>query len=488
MQKLSLLDATFLYAETDNTPMHVAGLQHFELPPGQDADAFYESLKHFVEARAHLVPFMMRRLRPSPLGMDHPVWVLDTTFDIDYHVQRITLPAPGTTEQLEEAAAELHARPLDRARPLWRWWLIDGLESGHVAWYTQYHHACLDGMGGQAIFEIFFGPTPEPPPVPVGPEELDEDDPGTWGMLRDTALRFGANPVRFARMLPDLARTTQDLATRAFRSVGGMGAVMPRVPRTRFSVAIGPERALALGSIPLTPLKAIGREHGCTVNDAFMAVCAGGLRSYLEQLGELPERSLVAGTPVSVRKPGDTSLHNQVSMLMCDLATDREDPVERMKAIRESIDGGIGVVRQLDNVHLGDLTVLGLPIAFQGVATLANRLRLGSIIRLPMNLVISNIPGPRQTLYLNGARLLTHYPVSIPSHGNALNITVQSYGERMDFGLVACRRTVPDVHTLRDHILQAWDELQRAAGREPAPPLPVEPTGRAAPGARQTVA
>ena len=126
-------------------------------------------------------------------------------------------------------------------------------------------------------------------------------------------------------------------------------------------------------------------------------------------------------------------------------------------------------------MRLGDLTVLGLPIAFQGVATLANRLRLGSVIRLPMNLVISNIPGPRETIYLDGARLLTHYPVSIPSHGNALNITVQSYGDRMDFGLVACRRTVPDVHTLRDHILDAWDELQRAAGRQPAPPVPVEP-------------
>jgi hypothetical protein len=146
-----------------------------------------------------------------------------------------------------------------------------------------------------------------------------------------------------------------------------------------------------------------------------------------------------------------------------------------MQAIRESIDGGVEVVRQLDNVRLGDLTVLGLPIAFQGVATLANRLRLGSVIRLPMNLVISNIPGPRETIYLDGARLLTHYPVSIPSHGNALNITVQSYGDRMDFGLVACRRTVPDVHTLRDCILEGWDELQRAAGRQPAAPVPVEP-------------
>ena len=475
MEKLSLLDASFLYAETDNTPMHVAGLQHFELPPGRDADAFYGSLKRYVEARVHLVPFMMRRLRPSPLGMDHPVWVLDTTFDIDYHVQRITLPAPGTPEQLEEAAAELHAEALDRARPLWQWWLIDGLDSGHVAWYTKYHHACLDGMGGQAIFEIFFSTTPAPPPIPVAPEEMQDDDPGTWGMLRDTALRFTTNPVRFARMLPELARTTQDLAARAFRSVGGMGAVMPRVPRTRFSVAIGPERSLALGSIPLAPLKAIGKAHGCTVNDAFMTVCAGALRHYLEELGELPERSLVAGTPVSLRKPGDNSLHNQVSMLMCDLATDRADPIERMQAIRESIDDGIEVVRQLDNVHLGDITVLGLPIAFQGVATLANRLRLGSVIRLPMNLVISNIPGPREPVYLDGARLLTHYPVSIPSHGNALNITVQSYGERMDFGLVACRRTVPDVHALRDHVLAAWEELQQAAGARPAPPLPLDP-------------
>ncbi|MEJ2604907.1 MAG: WS/DGAT domain-containing protein [Gammaproteobacteria bacterium] len=183
---------------------------------------------------------------------------------------------------------------------------------------------------------------------------------------------------------------------------------------------------------------------------------------------------------MSLRKPGDTSMHNQVSMLMCELGTDREDPIERMRTIRESVDGGIEVVRRLDNVRLGDITILGLPIAFQGVATLANRLRLGSIIRLPMNIVISNIPGPRETVYLDGARMLTHYPVSIPSHGSALNITVQSYNGRMDFGLIACRRTVPDIHVLRDHVLGAWRELQQAAGRKAAPPLSVDPEARVA--------
>ncbi|MEJ2604947.1 MAG: WS/DGAT domain-containing protein, partial [Gammaproteobacteria bacterium] len=270
------------------------------------------------------------------------------------------------------------------------------------------------------------------------------------------------------------------LATRAFRSVGGMGAIMPRVPRTRFNVAIGGERIVAFGSLPLEPLRSIGKAHGCTVNDAFMAVCAGALHSYLEELGELPARSLLAGTPVSLRKPGDTSMHNQVSMLMCELGTDREDPIERMQTIRESVDGGIEVVRRLDNVRLGDITILGLPIAFQGMATLANRLRLGSVIRLPMNIVISNIPGPRETVYLDGARMLTHYPVSIPSHGAALNITVQSYDGRMDFGLIGCRRTVPDIHVLRDHVLDAWRELQQAAGRKPAPPLSADPQARVA--------
>ncbi len=480
MEKLSLLDASFLYAETDNTPMHVAGLQHFELPAGVGADEFFASLKAFVAARVHLIPFMMRRLRPAPLGMDHPVWVLDTTFDIDYHVRHLTLPAPGTTAVLEETVAMLHAEPLDRARPLWQWWLIDGLESGHVAWYTKYHHACLDGMAGQAIFELFFSRSEEPPAVPFGPDDADEDDPGAWDLLRDTARRFTTNPVRLARMLPDIARTSQDLAARALRSVGGMGAIMPRVPRTRFNVAIGSERVVSFGSLPLAPLRAVAGSYECTVNDAFMAVCAGALRSYLAELGELPARSLVAGTPVSLRKPGDDSMHNQVSMLMCELATDREDPIERMQVIRESVDDGIEVVRQLDNVKLGDITIIGLPIAFQGMATLANRLRLGSIIRLPMNVVISNIPGPRHTVYLDGARMLTHYPVSIPSHGNALNITVQSYDGRMDFGLVGCRRTVPDIHVLRDHVLDAWTELQRAAGRRPAPALPVEPEASAA--------
>lgn len=237
---------------------------------------------------------------------------------------------------------------------------------------------------------------------------------------------------------------------------------------------------MALGSIPLRPLKTAGKGHGCSVNDAFLAVCAGGLREWLAELGELPARPLVGGAPVSLREPGDKSMHNQVTMMACNLATDLEDPIERMLAIRDSVRDGIGVVHALDNVHLGELTILGLPIAFQGVTTLANRLRLGSIMRMPMNVVISNIPGPRHAAYLNGAKMLTHYPISIPAHGMALNITVQSYVDRMDFTLTACRRTLPDAHVLRDRILDAWDELREAAGAKAVRSLPLDPAGAAA--------
>ena len=164
MDRLHFLDAAFLYAETDNTPMHVAGLQHFEVPEGS-RDGYFKSIKSYIAQRAHLIPFMMRRLKGTPLGLDHPIWVWETEFDINYHIQRHRLPPPGTHAQLEQAVAHLHEIAVDRARPLWRYWLIEGLESGHIAWYTKYHHTCMDGVSGQAIITTLFNESPEVKPV-----------------------------------------------------------------------------------------------------------------------------------------------------------------------------------------------------------------------------------------------------------------------------------------------------------------------------------
>ncbi len=480
MDKLKILDASFLYAETVNTPMHVAAVQHFELPAGRE-DGFFEELKRYVADRVHLIPFMTRRLKATPLGMDHPIWVRDDRFDIDYHIQRTRVPAPGTQHQLEQTVARLHETPLDRSRPLWQYWLIEGLESGHVAWYTKYHHACIDGMAGQAIIDILFADSPELPPVPERADAADDAAPGVMSLLWDAARNATSQPVRSARGLPNLARTAWSLGRRALgRETGGLGALGQRAPKTRFNVAVGPYRSFAFGSLPLSGVKAVGKPHGCKANDVFMAVCAGALRRYLEERGEMPERPLIAGAPVSQRQAGDQSMSNQVSMLLTSLETHIADPVARMQAIRDSANVGKAVVAELAEVGgFDNMSFPGLPAAFRSVMAAADRLRLGDFLPMPLNVVISNVPGPRRPVFLNRARMLTHYPVSIPAHGTALNITLQSYQDRMDFSITACLDALPDADLLRHAMYDAWEELQRAAGVEPVPVLQPDPVASA---------
>ncbi len=477
MDKLKILDASFLYAETANTPMNIAAVQHFELPPGRE-DGFFDELKAYIDARVHLIPFMTKRLKATPFGMDHPVWVQDDRFDIDYHLQRTRVPGPGTQSQLEQTVARLHETPLDRSRPLWQYWLIEGLESGHVAWYTKYHHACIDGMAGQAIIDILFADAPEIPAIPAPTTLEAEAAPGVVSLLWDATRNATAQPLRTARSLPSLARTAWSLGRRAFsRDEAGLGALGQRAPKTRFNVAVGPYRSFSFGSLPLSGLKAVGKPHGCKANDVFMAVCAGALARYLDERGELPARPLIAGAPVSQRVAEDKSMSNQVSMLLTSLETHIVDPVARMLAIRDSANVGKAVVADLAAAGgLDNLSVPGLPAAFQSVMSVADRLRLGDFLPMPLNVVISNVPGPRRPVFLNRARMLTHYPVSIPAHGTAMNITVQSYQDRMDFSITACLDALPDANRLRDAMYDSWAELQRAAGVDPVAALEPDPS------------
>lgn len=466
MDKLKILDASFLYAETANTPMHIAGVQHFDLP--QDADEhWFESLRQYLADRVHLIPFMTRRLKSMPLGMDHPVWVRDAAFDITRHVQRIRVPSPGTLRQVEQVIARLHEQHLDRKHPLWQFWLIEGLESGQVVWYTKYHHACIDGMAGQAVIDTLFSDTPELPPVPMPAGLRDDEDPGLLSMLWSTARAASGQPARTLRLLPGLARSAWSLAGRALDSERGLGALGQRVPKTRFNVAIGPYRNFTIGSLSLAAVKALGKAHDCKVNDVFMAVCAGALARYLEERGELPERPLIAGAPVSLREAGDASMSNNVTMLLTSLETQRRDPVERLLAIRDSAARGKAVVSDLRGTSMDDLNIPGLPAAFRSLMAVADRFRLGDFLPMPINLVISNVPGPRRQVYLNGAAMRSHFPVSIPAHGSALNITVQSYLDRLDFSLTCCLDSVPDAERLRDYMLDAFAELQAATGMAP---------------------
>jgi diacylglycerol O-acyltransferase / wax synthase len=465
VKKLGAMDANFLYSETPSSPNHVASLQVFELPEHQSASQFIVGLKEFMAARIDLVPYLTRKLQMTPGGFDHPIWISDGDFSIENHIVEVSLSAPGLSatgnmEQLEAKVAELHAELMDRDIPLWKLMVITGLEDNNVAFYNQVHHACIDGMAGQAATQILMDTTPDHP-VHTPPAGFPKSETAgltdlytlAWQNFFNTQIDATDN---FLGSMDALARMGQ----RAIDPSKSFGSLANSAPRTRLNQSIGKERTFAVGELPLQNIKAIGKSLDCKVNDVFMAICSGGLRKYLQRTYELPNNPLISGCPVSLRKPGDTRMDNQVTMMSVSLATDIADPRLRLLTIRDSANTAKDVTADLASSLNNNFAAPGLPRVATATASLMESLGSADFISMPINVVISNVPGPRETLYSNGARMLTHYPVSIPAQGLGLNITVQSYGETLYFGLTACKKALPDAALLREDMISAYAELK----------------------------
>ncbi len=488
MYKLAGLDAGFLYNETPRAPQHIASIQVLELPDGVSTPEFIADLKQLLLDRAHLVSYFTNKLQFVPFQLDHPVWVRDRNFDIDNHVLHAEVASPGGRAELEAKIAELHARPLDRSRPLWELWVLTGLEGGRIAYYNRVHHACLDGVSGQAAIEAIMDVTPEPRAVEPPPAEFSQrqDHLSPLDMLAGAFENFARYQVRQLSGFLDHVDTAQRLWQRSVDPSKGLGAIAEGAPRTRFNGAVEQARSYATGELPLGDMKLIGKATGTSLNDVFLAVCAGGLRSYLSRLGELPGGSLVAGCPVSLRQPGDTTSNNQVTMMMVSFATDEADPVKRLLKIGLSSAQAKGVVADSAGSFDSNVALPGLPgllsVAMQAIEAV-NLAELTS--RLPFNAVVSNVPGPRKQLYSLGARVLTHYPVSIPAHTQAMNITVQSYLDQMFFGITACAKALPDPGLLRNDMLAAFMELKDRVLKSPAVFAPRERARAVAEGPKQ---
>jgi len=455
-QQLNMLDAAFLYVETKNSPMHIAALQILEVPVDR-RNTFFAEMKRHIAERAPMVNFMTRRLVASALDLDHPHWETVDRLNIDHHMRLVVLPKPGSIAQLEECVAQLHAQPLDRSKPLWMYYLIEGVEGNKVAWYTKMHHACIDGAAGQILLDVFGNSTADD--SPHGPRVADVTAPGLLQRWVRAVTESALQPVNNLITLGEGMRSLQRIVRRAVDGKS-FGAYAQRAPRTRFNRAIGPDRAFTVGTLALSEVKAVGKSHGCKVNDVFIAVCAGGLRKYLADLNELPAEPLIAGVPVSLRELGDQSMSNQVTMMLTSLETHQSDALTRLISIRDSTRVGKTIVAATRRVAPPDMHVLGLPLAVRSAMVSMESLRLADTFPMPINVVISNVPGPRKAVFIHGARMLTHYPVSVPAHGTALNITVQSYQDRLDFSLTACRDALSDGHKLRDDMLSAWQELK----------------------------
>ena len=465
MKKLGGIDASFLYMETPETPMHVAGLTFVELPAGYSGK-FYEDYKAHIGRRMHLVPIFSQKLVPVPFEIDHPVWVDDPEVDLDYHIRHLVLSAPGSMEQLEELVGRLHSNFLDRSRPLWEFYVIEGLQSGQVAIYTKMHHAAVDGGAGMALNSAMYDLTPEPRKVEEPPAKLrtasKQLDPAQ--LLGSAYTNFLNQQIKAIQAIPDVWKTIASLAT----PVPG-APLLPQVaqqvliaPKTRLNGTITSQRIYAARSMPLAEAKRIAKSTGATLNDVVMAICGGALRRYLEERHDLPEQPLVAFVPVSLRQPGNTDTNNQVFGMMCSLATNVADPIERLKAINASSSSAKQVTGKIKDAAPRDFALFGAPYLLQGLIGLYGRSKIADQLPPAANVTISNVPGPQTALYLAGAKLLTLYPVSIPAHGVGLNITVQSYCGALDFGFTACRRTVPDIRKLAEYHIDALRELSEA--------------------------
>ncbi len=458
------LDALFLYLESPETPMHVGSMHLFELPPGWRGD-FSAAVRAHLAERLERADVLTRRLAPMPLGVANPAWVRASVIDLDHHVRRVRLPPPGTLAQFHDLVGSLHARLLDRSRPLWEMVVVEGLEHGRVGFYAKVHHAGLDGQAGVALAQAIYDVTARHGAVPAAPAAPPRvrEAPGAIRVAAAGLRHNAAQLLELGARLPGIARSVGRAVLPGVAG-GGAAALLGGgdllAPRTPLNVAISRRRAFATASVPLERARTIAQAHDATLNDVVLAACGEALRGWLEARGALPEATLLAAVPVSLRRAGDAQSNTQALMARMPLATDVADPLERLRRIRDASVRMKGALRDVRDAVPTEFPSLGLPWLGGALAAIWGRSRLANRLPPLANVVVSNVPGPTVPLYLLGARMLSYWPVSIPIHSMALNVTVQSYAGSLDFGLIACRRAVPDVDDVAARIAAAFDALE----------------------------
>jgi len=463
LQRLSGLDASFLYLETSTQPLHVCSVLELDtatIPGGYS----FERLRAELAVRITAIPTFRERLANSFLNLDHPVWVEDEEFDVDRHLHRIGLPAPGGRVELAEICGHLAALPLDRRHPLWEMWAIEGLDGtdarkgGRMAVMTKVHHAAVDGVTGANLMSQLCSVVPDAP----APDPVEAS--GDVNPLR-IALgglgRFASRPINLATsVLPATVSTVFDTVRRA---AGGRAMANPfAAPQTPFNGTITAHRNVAFAQLDLEDIKTVKNHFGVKVNDVVMALVSGVLRKFLLDRGELPESSLVAMVPVSVHDRSDRPGRNQVSGMFSTLQTGIEDPAERLTAIAAANDVAKEHSSAIGATLLQDWSQFAGPAVFGVAMRVYARSRLTES-RPVHNLVVSNVPGPQIPLYFLGAEVQGMYPLGPIFHGAALNITVMSLNGRLNVGLISCPELIPDLWDMADGFADGMGELLEAA-------------------------
>jgi diacylglycerol O-acyltransferase len=454
MAPMPITDAMFLLTERREQPMHVGGLELFKLPPGADANwvqSMYEDMIHSTDVST----LFRRRPHRPPSSMGAWSWELDDDIDLEHHIRHSALPRPGRVRELLALASRLHGTLLDRHRPLWEAHLIEGLQGKRFAVYTKIHHSLLDGVSALRLLENTLSSDPDDRNVgmPWSTKPKRHDPAPSRGL----ASLLGV-PRAAWKTTSELAGLGPIAARAAFRSLTDQSSYLPSMaPKTMFNTPITGSRRYAAQSWPLDKIRAVAKASDTTINDVVLAMCSSALRKYLESLAALPDAPLVAMTPVSLRQAGAEVGGNAVGAILCNLATDVADPAARLAAVHDSMEDGKRSLRSMSPAQVTIASaVTMLPMLFSTVAGVRR------VASPPYNVVISNIPGPTEPLYWNGAKLEGVYPLSIPMDGQALNITVTSYNGSMDFGLTGCRRTVPHLQRLLTYLDEGLTELQVA--------------------------
>ncbi|MGV0791093.1 WS/DGAT/MGAT family O-acyltransferase [Mycolicibacterium sp. XJ1819] len=461
MQRLSGLDASFLYLETAKQPLHVCSILELDtstMPGGYTFDRFRDAFSLRIKA----MPQFREKIADSRFNPDHPVWVEDNDFDIDRHLHRIGLPSPGGHAELAEICGHIASLPLDRSRPLWEKWVIENVDGtdpqggGRLVVMTKVHHAGVDGVtGANLMSQLCSTEADAPPPDPVE----GAGDASSLEIAVSGALRYATRPLKLVNALPETLSSVLDTVKRA-RSGLTMAAPFA-APKTPFNTNVTAHRNVAFTQLDLEDIKTVKNHFGVKVNDVVMALVSGVLRKFMADRGELPSNSLVAMVPVSVHEKSDRPGRNQVSGMFSRLETHIADPAERLKSIAEANSVAKQHSSAIGATLLQDWTQFAAPAVF-GVAMRVYAASRLSGARPVHNLVISNVPGPQVPLYYLGCEVDAMYPLGPIFHGSGLNITVMSLNGRLNVGIVSCPELLPDLWDMADDFGAALDELVAA--------------------------
>ena len=479
MRQLTALDAQFLNVESPTTVGHVGSLVLLDPDTAPGGRWDLETVRAVLEPRLHLAAPMRQRLVEVPFGLGRPYWTDDPHFDIEFHLRELALPGPGTAQQLGEQVARIHARQLDRSRPLWEGYVITGLEGGKAAFYSKIHHAAIDGVAGGEILEMLMDDSVEPREVP--PEEaifVPQPMPSSVDLVRHGVTSLLVDPVEMVRTVPRAltyldqlpgaanlpgAGLVTGLAGLVGRAVGNrnsdLGARALKAPKTPLNGTITAHRRFAFGAVPMADVKRVKNHFDMTVNDVVMAMTASALRRWLLDHDALPQSPLVAAVPVSIRTEDQSGAHgNEVSVMLAALPTHLRPVADRLEFMRASMTEAKQHFEAVPASLLQDLSNL-VPTALSGLAA-RSLFRLATVPGVLFNLFVSNVPGPQLPLYIAGAKVEGIYPVSaVTDMTGGLNITLFSYDGQLDFGLIACREMVPDVWRLIDYLSEALEEM-----------------------------